>query len=130
MKISLINGAYALTSDIKAEDIEFLEKNNPEALKLTDKEGNEIFAVSYKEGKSSVSPFGVTFGSKSLNDSGKAVVTGNIPQSVTADKAKEYVAEIVAPVVENLETLEKSISEAANKARAARAKLISNITVA
>ncbi len=129
MKLTIMTGAYALVSDIKVDDIVLLQKSNPDALKIKDKDGNDQFAISYNEGKPSVAPFGVTFGAKNLTD-GKATITKTLPAKFdSTEKAKEYVAEEFGAVVANLKQLESTVPEAAKKVRDEKKALIDGITV-
>lgn len=130
MKLTLMTGAYSLTSDLKVEDIALLKKYNPDALTIKDEEDNVKFAVGYSEGKPSIAPFGVTFGTKSITD-GKASITETLPASLdNVDKAKEYVAEKFGAVIAYLRTLEQSIPAAAAEIRETKKALIDSITVA
>ena len=55
MKIAIVGDAYVLTTDITTEQIQLLEKANPAALKVIDKESKaQKFAISYRGGGSSV----------------------------------------------------------------------------
>ena len=131
MKLSISADAYVLTSTIKVADIELLKKSNPDALKLTNKDGEAIFAISFSEGNPSIAPFGVTFGGKTRDDNGYATITGIIPSDVqTTDAAKEFVAEKFGGVVAHLTKLEESVSKAAASVRDAKKKLIDGIVVA
>ncbi len=128
MKITITGDAYVITSSIKASDIEVLKKARPEALKLVDEDGNDIFAVDYREGRPSISSFGVTFGGVTRDEEKALTYTGIIPSGV-AD-AKEFVADVISPVVAYLKTLEDSIPDDVTEAKEARKELLDSITVA
>lgn len=128
MKITITADAYAITSKITVDEIKTLKKSNPDALKVKDADGNEKFAVSYAEGKPSITDFGVTFGGKSHDEAGYATITGMIPVGTT--NPKEYVADLVAPVKAYLEQVEGAAHDAAVAAKAARKELVESITVA
>lgn len=131
MKLTITADAYALTSTIKVQDIELLKKYNPDALNVKDKDNKVVFGVSYSEGKPSVAPFGVTFGGKTRDENGYATITGTIPSDLkTAEAAKEFVAEKFGGVVAFLETLEKSIADAAKTVADNRKKLVDSINMA
>ncbi len=130
MKLTVMTGAYSLTSDIKVEDILLLKKYNPDALVIKDDEDNVKFAVSYSEGNPCVASFGVTFGSKSFTD-GKASITETLPTSLSdVDNAKEYVAEKFGAVIAYLRALELTVPEDASAIREQKKALIDSITVA
>ena len=126
MKITITADAYAITSKITVDEIKTLKKSNPDALK--DADGNEKFAVSYAEGKPSITAFGVTFGGKSHDEAGYATITGMIPTGTA--NPKEFVADLVAPVKAYLEQVEGVAHDAAVAAKTARKELVDSITVA
>lgn len=129
MKIKIVGDAFVIESSIKTEQLEFLKKQNPDALKIIDEETkDELFRVSYSKGNPSITSFGITFSNASRDDNKFATVTGTIPSDV-AD-AKAYVADIVSNVAANLLVIEKNFEEAYNKAKEAREKLLDSIEVA
>lgn len=129
MKISIISGAYSLTSELKVEDIVLLKKYNPDALSIKDEDGNTKFAIGYSEGKPSVSSFGITFGSKSF-EGGKASLTKSLPANMSdAATAKDYVAEEFGAVVAYLKQLEESVPEAVKKIKDDKKAIVDSITV-
>lgn len=130
MQIKIMANTYALTSAIKVGDIELLKKRNPAALKIKDKDGNDVFAVSYAEGKDSVSAYGITFGAKARDNSGAAVLTGTIPATAkTNEEAKAYVEEVLHAASVYLKALEEGVPAAAAKIAEDKATLMSAITV-
>lgn len=119
---------YTLTSSVKTADIALLKKYNPEALVIKDKEGNVKFAIGYNEGKSSVAPFGITFGSTDVA-TGAAMVVGSLPETAdTAEKCGDYVADAVGKALAYVNTLEETIPAAVADVTAARSALIGSIT--
>lgn len=137
MKVDIIGDAFVLTSSIPVDDILFLATNAPDKLVVRsktgkeDKEpGDEIFKISYNSDLPSIYKFettsGITFGGKTRDDKGLATYTGKIP--VDAANAKEYVADIIAPVFEYLQQLETEIPAAINKHKENRKKLLNFIS--
>ena len=129
MKLSVIGDAFVATSAIKAEDIALVAKYKPDALKIKDKDGNDVFSVSYvKDGKSSIASFGVTFTGESRGENGGfATLTLTLPAGTT--DAKKYVAELVGSVIENVGKLEESIPAVVAEIKATRAALLDSISV-
>jgi len=123
MKIAIIADAYALTSSIKAKEIELLKKYNPSALKVCDEEGNEKFSVGYVAGKPSVVGFGITFGGKNADD--EVTVTEIIP-SGTAD-AKEFIADRFGAIIPYLKQLEETVPAEAKKVADNKKAIIDSI---
>ena len=130
MEITVAGDAFVMTSSITVEQLELLAKHDPDSLKILDEEtGNELFAVSYREGKPGIASFGVTFGGKSRGDkdAGRATYTGSIPAG-TAD-AREYVTELIGcKAAVYLKELEASVPKVAEKLAAARKELKDGIT--
>ena len=127
MKVSITGNAFALTSTLTVKHIMLLQKYNPDALCLTNKDGDVIFSVSYAEGKDAIAKFGVTFGGKGHTAEGFATYTGMIPCG-TAD-VKEYVADLVGAVKANLEKVEAQAAEAARTVETDKAALIDSIVI-
>ncbi len=120
---------YTLTSGMTAAQIATVKKYRPEALKKKDADGNDIFAVSYVEGKSNVSANGVTFGAKS-SDGGKAMIVGTLPASLEENKYGEYIADQVGAALTYINDLEDTIPAVAAEIEAERATLIGSIVEA
>ena len=121
---------YTLTSSIKKDDIELAKKYRPGALKKKDTEGNDIFAISYVEGKSCVAPNGITFGAADV-DTGCAMIIGTIPEALPANTtAGDYIADKVGSVLEFVNEFEATIPGVVNAIKTERAALIDSITEA
>lgn len=129
MKIKILNDVkkYVITSTIKKEQLELVKKYRPDALVLKDAEGNDVFGMSYVEGRPCVSKNGVTFGS--VNDAGYLLVTGDIPADLPKGVAdnKNYVADIVGAAQANIKALETSLPEVIEQIGAARSEIINGI---
>lgn len=130
MKISIISGAFAVTSSIKKEDYDLVKKHNPDALKVHDEDGNEIFTVNYNENCPSIESFGITFGGVSNAEQTKGCLTftGSIPTGV-AD-AKEYVADKVGVLWDNYKLIEDAFEDNVKAVKEARKLIKDSITVA
>ena len=129
MKITLHRDVlkYVLTSTLKKEDLELVKKYAPNALKIKDSDGNDIFGMSYVEGKPFVSKNGVTFGS--ANADGFLLVTGDIPAKLPeGNNAGEYVADIVGAALSSINELEKLLPGVVETIKKERAALIGSIT--
>jgi hypothetical protein len=131
MKIKIFRDLkqFTLTSSLKVEDIALVKKYRPNALKKKDKDGNDIFAISYVEGRPCVAANGITFGSTSA-EGGFAMITGEIPATLPEDTtASDYVADKVGGVLAFIDELEKSIPDAVTAIKDERAKLMGEIAV-
>lgn len=127
MKIKIIpdTGKYVINTNIAKEDFDLLKKYNPDALKIKDEEGNDVFAIGYTEGKSNAASFGVTFGGVDRN--GCLVANFDIPAG--EDHLQEYVADAIGSVITNLAAIERSIPTTAATVKTNRADLIASIEI-
>lgn len=118
---------YTLTSNITKEDIELVKKHRPLALKKQDKDGNDVFAISYNEGHPCVGEFGVTFGSVA-SEGGNAMCVFDLPEKIPQGMtAADIAADKVGCALDNINEFEASIPAIAAEIAAARAELIGNI---
>ena len=118
---------YTLTSSIKKSDIDLVKKHRPNALKKKDADGNDIFAVSYVEGKPCVAANGVTFGATSA-EGGFAMITGTLPETLPANTtAADFVADKVGSALTLINEFEASIPDVVNAIKTERAELIGGI---
>ena len=130
MKITLHRDVakYVLTSTIKKEDLELVKKYRPDALKIKDSDGNDIFGMSFVAGKPCISKNGVTFGGTS-NEGAYAIVVGDLPATLPAGTATDadYVADIVGAALPYINELEAKLPEVAATIKAEREALIATI---
>lgn len=118
---------YTLTSSLKKDDIELVKKYRPGALKKKDADGNDIFAMSYVEGKPCVAANGITFGAADV-DGGYAMIIGSLPEALPANTtAGDYIADKVGSALEFVNEFEALIPEIAEEIRAERNELIASI---
>lgn len=118
---------YTLTSALKKEEVELVKKYRPDALKKKDADGNDLFAISYVEGKSCLSANGITFGAVE-EGTGCLMLVGAFPGDVPLDKCNEYIADITGSAIAPLLELEASVPAVITEIKAARNNIISNIT--
>ena len=119
---------YTLTSSLTKADIATAKKYRPAALKVKDSEGNDVFAMSYVEGKPCVAANGVTFGSASA-DGGYAMIVGQLPDELPAGTtAGDYIADKVGAALGYINVLEASIPDVVAEITAERNALIGSIT--
>lgn len=121
MRIAIIADKFAVNSSIKLEDIELLKKYKPDALKIRDEEGNDLFAIDYKAGQPSISKFGVTF-SAVAGRTAKVALTGEIPAGTS--NPKEFVADRVGVAVDYINQLENEIPAVVETIKATRKTLM------
>lgn len=121
---------YTLTSSVKKSDIELVKKYRPGALKKQDADGNDIFAMSYVDGKPCVSANGVTFGAADV-ESGCVMIIGDLPDTLPADTTNaDYIADKVGAAIAFINELEAEIPDVVANITSERAALIGSITEA
>lgn len=128
MKISIVGNAYAITSTIKHSDYDLLKKHCPEALTITDEEGNDVFSINYNAGNPSVGKFGITFDGISRDDKKTLTLTGTIPGTVV--DAKEFVADQIGVAMGFLNQMEEELPEVVKSVADSRKQLLDKITIA
>ena len=111
-KIKILGNSIKITTDLKVDEIKKLQKFAPDALvlvkELPDNTTEEYFRVAYKEGKDSISKYGITF--PASTNAGRATITGLIPSDI-ADK-KAFVNEHFGIIIRNLMEVEKQARKA------------------
>lgn len=118
---------FTLTSSVTKENIDLVKKYRPAALKVKDADGNDIFGMSYVEGKSCVSANGVTFGA-TASEGGYAMIVGDIPAEISKEKVGEYIADQVGAALAHINALEQIVPAAAAEITAERNALIGTIS--
>lgn len=114
---------YTLTSSIKAEDIELVKKYRPKALKKQDSDGNDVFAISYVKGKSSVFANGITFGGEDY-DTGHAIVVGDLPDEADIT---DYVLDKVSAALPYIEEFERELPVVVTEIRNERERVANSV---
>lgn len=92
-------GVIAFNSKLTATAIKALQKHMPSALKMQDQEGNDIFAISYKEGQASISEYGICFN--------KVDSEGCVLLTIAADMTNAQIAEEYAAIILKVQEIEK-----------------------
>ncbi len=131
MRVAIIGGALALTSSLKVEDIGILTKYAPDALRVKDEEGNDVFAVTYNEGNPSINNKGIVFSGTSLTGEGNATLTVNIDTEgeTGVEAIKDAVADIIAVPAKYLAEIEAAAPAVLADVAEKRAQLKNSIQV-
>lgn len=108
-KLSIMGDTVQITTDLTKEVIKRVEDYIPEALKLFDTEGDEVFGVAI--GNASFSKYGICFCSE--NAEGKMFMTTNNPvlDHSDSEKEREEVVKCFAQVLNNLKQVEENVQE-------------------
>lgn len=128
--IIIAGSSAVLKSSIKLDTLKKLEKYAPAALcKRDEKEKKElIFKVGVaSEGTGSIAGKGIFFAPVTHDTEGRATVTLPIPSNVT--DAKEWAAETLAHVYNELTSMEASMSAASTKVDEDKKAMLEKITV-
>lgn len=125
MKLKIFNdgNAFSLTSSLSKKDYDLVQKHQPEALTLKDKDDNEIFRLSYEKGNPYVGPKAVSF--SGTNKEGFLVLTGKYPEG--SKEPKEDIADIVGAALKSLTKLEADLPAVVTTIKGERAALIEGI---
>lgn len=108
MNIKMLLGTVVVSTDLSVEDMLHAKRAYPEALALTDEEGNEIFRVCMEERCDPISAYGVSFNAVDTN--GNCAIKFDLLNGMT----KQEVAEFLVPVWTKLEPVIANIKEAAS----------------
>lgn len=130
-KIRTIGAAVVFTSDIKLDDVKFLAKYDPEALKLYKGEGKDreldfVAAIGGEAGK--VNAYGVEFAKNTNDPDGRAQVT--LMQTFggkSGEELKGEIADAYGVAIKKLSALEATIPAALERVKADRAAVIAQI---
>jgi hypothetical protein len=102
-KVKILGNMFQLKSELKVSDIEKVEKYAPEALKIVDDNGNEVFGICM--GSPSITKYGVSFDGE--DEAGFAYLSAASNKELT----KEAVVEEFAYSISMLNIIEKSIKD-------------------
>ena len=105
MKVKVVGTALIITSTLKVAQVEAAKNFAPDALKVFDDEGNQVYAVATGE-TASIGKFGTTFNG--------ADAEGNLQATVVIDNAadkKKYVTEQYGLAIAGLAQAETLVAE-------------------
>ena len=107
-KMKVMGDMIQLSTDLTKDELERVKNFAPEALKLFDNEGNEVFGVGI--GDASYSKYGICFCSETAE--GKMFMTTNNPVTDHSDPAKEReeIVRYFAPIINKLQAVEANIA--------------------
>lgn len=123
MKVRHMGNAVVISSGISYSELAMLQKVNPEALTLRDKDGEPIFRVAVDAGTDggNISPYGIEF-RKTGDD--EATVTEFTPN---VEDFKESILDKLGAALGNLLKIEEAAPAAIAEAKEARDKIAANI---
>ena len=128
MKFTVAPKTIVAMSDITMKELFELKKFNPDALKLKDENGNEIFVFTTVT-NGSVGKFGIGFDGESLDEKGYATATVSL-NAIGAEDTCKAANDLVAPVMRNIVALEEQIHDALLELEECREKAAAAITIA
>ena len=125
--IKIMGDILQIKSELTEKEVERVEAFAPEALKLFDNEGNELFGVSYPA-NACFSKYGICFCNK--DDEGKIFMSTNNPitDHSDPDKEREEVIRIFAPLLSKLRAVEAQVAAAKEKLEAMEASVTDAVT--
>lgn len=130
-KITVAGDSLVITSAMTLDQIKTLEKYNPKALKLVEKDEDgvkaTVFEVASTNLDGTIGPLGAYFGSETRDEKKLAVIT--LPISKTVADAKEYAADKYGVAIMRLNQIEASFAAALEAVNENKKKILENITV-
>ena len=104
-KITLNATTFDLISTLSLDDIKLLEKQNPDALAIKDKDGDVQFVVKTGGTMGSISQYGIVFANKTRD--GKAVLTYTLDTNKPADEQLNEIFDKVGAAKAKLDEIAK-----------------------
>ena len=132
MKMTLVANTVVITSTLKVEEIELLQKYEPDGLVIKDEETKEtLFVVATaKTAKGSLGVYGVEFNGKTRDEDGFATfseVLENLPDDI--EKAKDAIVLKYGKGIKKLNDYEAVIKDRASQVKSSIAQVADGIEV-
>lgn len=127
-KLTIMGDSVQIKSDITKSEMDRVMAFAPEALKLYDEDGNEIFGVTY--GDAFFSKYGICFCNEDAD--GKLFMTTNNPvrDHSDAEEERKEVIKYFAPILNKLQLVEAHIASAKDALEAMEASVTDSVTFA
>lgn len=125
-KIILNATTFDLISALSLDDIKLLEKQNPDALAIKDKDGDIQFVVKTGGTTGSISQYGIVFANKTRD--GKAVLTYTLNTNKTADEQLNEIFDRVGAAKAKLDEIEGVAAIAVQNEKDFKAAFIRELT--
>ena len=127
-KVTIMGDAIQLKTSLTRKEIERVKAFAPEALKLFDTEGNEVFSIDISH--ANFSKYGICFCSEDAE--GKMFMTMDNPVLDHSDveKEREEVIRRFAPALNKLETVEANVEAAKESLEQMEAAVTDSVTFA
>lgn len=107
-KVQITGDAFSIETNLLMEDIQNLKKFNPQALKLKNEKGDEVFAITLGT-VGSISDAGIVF--TSAADNGNASVTAMFPETNMAyEDKRKFITNEVGKTILKLNEIEPIIT--------------------
>ena len=125
-KITLNATTFDLISALSLDDIKLLEKQNPDALAIKDKDGDIQFVVKTGNELGSISQYGIVFANKTRD--GKAVLTYTLDTNKPADEQLNEIFDKVGAAKAKLDEIEATAATAVQNEKDRKAAFIRELT--
>lgn len=125
-KITLNATTFDLISTLSLDDIKLLEKQNPDALAIKDKDGDVQFVVKTGGTMGSISQYGIVFANKTRD--GKAVLTYTLDTNKPADEQLNEIFNKVGAAKAKLDEIEATATTAVQAEKDRKAAFIRELT--
>ena len=117
MKIEAKGHSLIITTDLTVDQLAIVNRIKPEALKVTDENGDVVFSLGLTSSSGTVCKGGVRFSDTTFNTDGKATITAEI-RATSADEVRDFVAHEYAGAIRYIKEFETSIPALAAQLKA------------
>ena len=130
MNIKVLKHTMSLTSSIALEDLKLVQAMRPDALKIKDEDGNDVFVVAIKKtGDGGVNKCSVDFAPEA-DAGGHATLAVTLPDDDTVKTdVKTYISDHFGAALNHLKTIEARLPAVVADVRAEREILANAIDV-
>ena len=127
MNVTITGDSFTVISNLDVEQIKKVEKYQPSALVLRDKDNNDLFALDYNnKSMGCIGTYGVIY---STCVGKKAAFTNLLPSELSDTAKKERVTDLIASALQNLDLVEKQIAVACGTVDKLIAEIATKIVV-
>lgn len=129
MKVTATGSAVVITSSMKKEELEYIQKYRPEALTTYGGEdGKEpIFCIRVTDGRSSINENGAQFGEATRDENKYACITMVLEND--CEDIKSQIADQIGGALTKLAALEATLPAVVTEIKNERARIMESITV-
>lgn len=130
-KITVTGSAVVITSAVKYEDIEKVQKYRPDALTLKNEEKEPVFRIGVTDrGPGGIDKYGASFGGHTFDENRLATITLMTIGGDTAEEIKDAIADKYGAALLSINKIEATLPTVIDEINAERDLIRGAITVA